>query len=516
MSGQKYSSDIDDKLQVGSSLQSITPSTEEKYKQPSALVVEQSTEELDEKELDRIYRKLDLRIIPALWCLYFLTSYGSSAYGVSLTMNSETHNSLIARLHLSPHHTSIASALYYVGYIVFDVPFNLIMTRVAPQAWLSRIVMTVGLVYGCYAALSSADGVIAIRFISGMCGAGTWPGMAYYVSLWYPPHRTARRIGYYFTAAQVSAAVSGLISAGFQKMDGQHGLAGFQWMFLIYGIITFFVGISLLWWLPDRPFKLEEQAPTSKIGIFFEKFAFAQSPILTPEESALHKKDMQQRYVKVTWGLSDLWNVLIDVRIIFLVLMYFGVVGTGNGIVVAGTTIIKAAVPKLSSISLSLLFAPIWICDLISILIFTPFSDKFKNHRGLAFSLSTVVIIVGIIVNTFAHAPWARYVGLLICGFGLGPTVPIVMTWTAEIFGPRHGDVGTAASAALVSGLGNLGSVTTTYALYKGWNGDAARKFLGSNMVIVGILVVSIISSFGLELLRRVLGDLKRSNASTV
>lgn len=71
---------------------------------------------------------------------------------------------------------------------------NLIMTRLAPQSWLSRIVMTVGIVYACYAALSTAGGVIAIRLISGICGAGTWPGMAYYVSLWYPSHRTARRI----------------------------------------------------------------------------------------------------------------------------------------------------------------------------------------------------------------------------------------------------------------------------------------------------------------------------------
>ncbi len=68
--------------------------------------------------------------------------------------------------------------------------------------------------------------------------------------------------------------------------------------------------------------------------------------------------------------------------------------------------------------------------------------------------------------------PGINMVVLLIAGFGLGPTVPICMSWLAEIFQPRYGDVGTAVSAALVSGLGNLGSVTATYALYRGWPRD--------------------------------------------
>src|SRR4051812_21451806 len=80
-----------------------------------------------------------------------------------------------------------------------------------------------------------------------------WPGMAYYLTLFYPPSLTGKRIGQYFTAAQVSAATVGLLSAGFQKMDGLGGLVGFQWMFLLYGLVTIIVGISLLWWLPARP-----------------------------------------------------------------------------------------------------------------------------------------------------------------------------------------------------------------------------------------------------------------------
>src|ERR1700689_498447 len=86
-----------------------------------------------------------------------------------------------------------------------------------------------------------------------------WPGMAYYLTLFYPPSRTGKRIGQYFTAAQVSAAVVGLVSAGFQKMDGLGGLVGFQWMFLLYGLCAIILGFVLLWWLPDRPLAPGEQ-----------------------------------------------------------------------------------------------------------------------------------------------------------------------------------------------------------------------------------------------------------------
>lgn len=465
--------------------------------------------ELDAKRLDQIYRKLDLRVIPPLWCLYFLTSFGSAAFGVALTMNMSEGHSLIQKLDLSNHDTSTASALDFVGYIVFDLPANLVMTRMAPQSWISRIVISVGIVYACFAAISSPPGLIVARLMSGICTAGIWPGMAYYISLWYPSHRTARRIGYYFTAAQISAAVAGLVSAGFQQMDGNRGLTGYQWMFLVYGVITATVGISLNWWLPDRPFE-NRQEPINGFAKFLGRLVVKMPHPLNEEERALHARDMAERYSKPQmWGLRELWTVFKDIRIWPLIMMYFGVVGAGYGLMVAATTILHNINPNLSSIDLSLLVAPIWLFDLAAIVIVTPLSDKFKRHRGLVFSLSAVIIIVGLFVTTFSKPKWARYGGLLICGFGLGPTVPICMTWAAEIFGPRHGDLGTAASAALVSGLGNLGSVTTTYALYNGWPSDALRGYRNSNMVMVGILGFSIVSSGACTLVRAVSGDLE-------
>lgn len=464
--------------------------------------------DLDKNELDRIYRKLDRRIIPALWCMYFLTSFGSSSYGLTLTMNRSQGHSLIQQLHLTPKDTSTASALYYVGYIIFDVPMNLIMTKVSPQSWLARIVITVGVVYSCYHVLHNSQGLIAARFVSGLVGAGTWPGMSYYISLWYPNDRSTKRIGYYFTAAQISAAVAGLVSAGVQKMDGVRGYSGWQWLYLIYGVVTIAVGILLVWWLPDRPFESDEPKSTGKFMTFYKKWFTPVHP-LHETERELHRKDIEHRYVLIKWGWKDLVQIITDARIWPLIMMYFGVVGTGFGLAVFGSTIIAVNNPKLTSIQVSLLYAPIWLFDLAGILIITPFADKYKRFRAAIFSGACCIIICGLFVCTFAKGSWNRYSGLLIAGFGLGPTVPICMSWSAEIFVARYGDVGSAVSAALVSGLGNLGSVTATYALYSGWPSDKARLYRNSNMMLVVMLGVSIIASGACHFLKDRVRQLK-------
>jgi MFS family permease len=137
--------------------------------------------------------------------------------------------------------------------------------------------------------------------------------------------------------------------------------------------------------------------------------------------------------------------------------------------------------------------------DLIAILLVTPLSDRFHQHRAIFFSVPVLLQITGLLITTFSGSTgsWSRYGGLLIVGFGLGPTVPITMTWTNEIFQPRHGEVGVAAASALVSGLGNLGSIVTTYALYTGWPEDSKgpHKYRKSNLVMIGILAGSILSA---------------------
>lgn len=446
----------------------------------------------------QIYRKLDLRIIPAFWLLYFMCSAVRANIGLAQTMNISQGHDLESQLHLTPHQVSTGLALFYASYVVLEVPSNLAMSKLSPAVWLARIVISVGIIGTAMVGMQNAAGFYVLRLLLGAVEAGMWPGLTFYLTLFYPPHRMAKRIGWYFTASQVSASVVGLVSAGFQKMDGDDGLVGFQWMFLLWGLVTLLVGFSLLWWLPERPVVPGELVKQSR----WRKWLPSSPPALTGEDAALHYQDLSQAYHNTAWSLQDLWKVLLDWRLWPLLIMYFGVVGVGNGVASYGTVILAAINPGFSGIDLSLLYAPIWICDLIGILTVTPISDLFYRRRALFFSIPTAIQILGLLVATYAgdstSEKWGRYVGILLVGFGLGPTVPITMTWTAEIFQERHGEVGVAAAAAVVSGLGNLGSVVTNYALFEGWPADAKRHpvYVGSNWVMIAILMASIAASW--------------------
>ncbi|TWU79214.1 hypothetical protein ED733_008969 [Metarhizium rileyi] len=461
----------------------------------------------DVEMVERAYRKLDSRIIPPFWALYFLCSAIRSNIGIAQTMNSASEHDLMSVLHLTPKDVSTALALFYVSYVIFDLPSNLVMSKLNPRVWMARIVFATSLIGACFAAVQSAWSVKLLRFLLGMVIAGMWPGMAYYLTLFYPPSRTGKRIGMYFTASQVSAAVVGLVSAGFQKMDDVSGLVGFRWMFLVYGLIGILLSVTLLWWLPDRPLPPGQTRKPSKWLSWLP-----QSPeALTGVDAAVHYQDLRRVYHSRPWNLRDLGLVLLDWRLWPLTLMYFGVVGVGIGTQLYGSVIIAAIQPEASAIEVSLLFAPIWIMDLIAILIVTPLSDRFHRLRAFFFSGAVCIQIAGLLTTTFALSNgWARYGGLLMVGFGLGPTVPICMAWTSEIFQRRHGEVGVAAATALVSGLGNLGSITTTYALYTGWPEDSEkgpRQFRNSNLTMIGILCLSIASALVMTVLVRVFGN---------
>lgn len=465
------------------------------------------TDDYDIERVEKVYKKLDLRIIPAFWILYFLCSAIRSNIGIAQTMNKDAGHDLMTVLNLTQKDTSTSIALFYVAYVIFDFPSNLIMTRLSPRVWMARIVFATGLVGACFAAVKAAWSLMLLRFLLGVVIAGMWPGMAFYLTLFYPPSRTAKRIGMYFTAAQVSAAVVGLVSAGFQLMDGAGGIVGFRWMFLLYGLVAIVLSVILLWWLPDRPLAPGQMRQRPR----FLKWFPATPEALTGEDAKVHYQDLKRVYHARAWTFKDLGYVLLDWRLWPLTLMYFGVVGVGIGTQMYGSVIISSIQPQASGIEVSLLFAPIWIMDLIAILLVTPISDRFHRSRAFFFSAAVCVQIAGLLTVTFAlDNGWARYGGLLMIGFGLGPTVPICMAWSTEIFQKRHGEVGVAAATALVSGLGNLGSVTTTYALYTGWPEDSApgpHQYRNSNLTMIGILCLSILSSFAMMGLLKIFGN---------
>ena len=111
-------------------------------------------------------------------------------------MNISDGHDLGTYLSLTPHQISTGLALFYASYVVLEVPSNLAMSKLSPSAWLARIVISVGIIGTAFVGIKSAGSYYALRLLLGAVEAGMWPGMTLFLTLFYPPHRMAKRVGW--------------------------------------------------------------------------------------------------------------------------------------------------------------------------------------------------------------------------------------------------------------------------------------------------------------------------------
>ncbi|KAG5518791.1 hypothetical protein PMAC_002762 [Pneumocystis sp. 'macacae'] len=454
---------------------------------------------VSQNNLNRLYRKVDKRLIPCLWTIYFFAFSAKSIIGIALTMNISENHSLKQTLNLSAQEVSVGVTLFYIAYVIFEIPCNLMTIYISPRFWISKTLVIVGIVLFFYTYMKSLAAFYVLRFLLGVAEAGLWPGMAYYLMNYYPPHIMGKRIGWYFTASQISTMTIGFLSIGFQKMDGIANLEGYKWMFLLYSVATTAIGIISMWLLPqtltEASVTQEELHSPSLIVRTYKKIKkTTERSFLTENEKRILLSNIS---LKNRWKVYDLVSAFIDSRIWLLIFMYFGGMAFGIGIKNYGSLIIRSIDTEMSSLRISLLYAIVWIVNLVGVLVILPVSDHYRSRMSFFISCC-IIIIIGILILTYAHNKWFQYSGLLISIFATGPLIPICMVWCAQIFS-KETKLNVAAASALLTGIGNLGSIFTSYTLYEGMPGEDGYK--KSNIVLCVIMGMSIIASLGQKIL---------------
>ena len=145
------------------------------------------------------------------------------------------------------------SGIFFLGYCLFEIPSNIILERVGARLWISRIMVTWGLISASMMFVRTPAAFYLLRFLLGVAEAGFFPGVIYYLSLWYPTAHRARAIAAFMTAVPVTGLIGGPLSGALLELDGLHGLAGWQWLFLVEGLPAVILGTSVLFYLKDRP-----------------------------------------------------------------------------------------------------------------------------------------------------------------------------------------------------------------------------------------------------------------------
>src|SRR6185503_2866234 len=174
-------------------------------------------------------RKVTLRLIPFLILCYVVAFLDRVNVGFAgLQMNQE--------LGLTATQFGFGSATFFLGYCLFEVPSNMILARVGARRWIARIMVTWGVIAMGMAFVTTPFQFYAMRFLLGAAEAGFFPGVLYYVTLWFPEAHRARAITRFYFAVPLGAAAMGAVAGSLLGLDGLAGLRGWQWLFLAEGL----------------------------------------------------------------------------------------------------------------------------------------------------------------------------------------------------------------------------------------------------------------------------------------
>jgi ACS family tartrate transporter-like MFS transporter len=191
-------------------------------------------------------RAVTRRLIPFLFVLYVVSFLDRVNVGfAALEMNRD--------LGLSPTVYGFGAGVFFIGYSMFEVPSNLILARMGARLWIARIMVTWGLLASGMMFVQGPVSFYILRFLLGVAEAGFFPGIIFYLTVWFPSEARARAIARFMIAIPVAGIIGGPISGALLGLNGWLGLTGWQWLFLLEGMPAVLLGIAVLRYLPDRP-----------------------------------------------------------------------------------------------------------------------------------------------------------------------------------------------------------------------------------------------------------------------
>jgi len=193
----------------------------------------------------RLYARVTRRLIPLLFACYVAAYLDRVNVGLAKLQ-------MLTDLRMSETVYGLGAGIFFVGYFLFEIPSNIMLHRVGARLWIARVMLTWGVISGAMLFVTSATGFYILRFLLGVAEAGFFPGVILYLTYWYPSDRRAAIVALFMTGIPVAGVIGGPISGWILKaMAGVHGLAGWQWLFLLEALPSLVLGVAVLAYLDD-------------------------------------------------------------------------------------------------------------------------------------------------------------------------------------------------------------------------------------------------------------------------
>lgn len=409
---------------------------------------------------DSLIAKISWRLLPFLLLMYILAFLDRANVGFAkVAFQADTG--------ISDAAFAFGAGVFFVGYALLEVPSNLIMHKVGARLWMCRIMVTWGLLSAAMMFAHDEMTFYILRFLLGVAEAGFFPGVIYYLTQWFPSSSRGKAMGFFYFGAPLAFIFGAPLSGLLLEFDGMSGLHGWQWMFMVEGLMASVVGVWAYWYLDNKPADAKWLSADERETL----------------QAAISDEDRGKQSHS-----HNLLSVLFQPTVLYLCGIYLLIQASVYGVVFYLPSQVAGLMGSKVGFTVGLVSAIPWVCALVAAWLIPAYSDRIGERQRTA-CLTLLMSAAGIALSVSTSSPMIGVVALCFAAAGFIAVQPIF--WTL----PSSYMAGSAAAGgiALINSCGALGGFIAP--ILKNWAetttaSPAAGLYLLSSTTVIAALLV--------------------------
>lgn len=335
---------------------------------------------------------------------------------------------MVKDLGMSEQAYGLAASLFFIGYLVFDIPSTLAVHKFGARKWIALILLTWGLATVVTAYVQSGTMFSVLRLLLGITEAGAYPGIIFFTTLWFPQAYRVRVMGIITLGSAFGNMFGSLLSGPLLDLNGMLGLAGWQWVFLVTGLPAVLMGFAIFMWLPD---------------------SVARASFLSPNEKAWLTQSLDRENV-AKHDHRKIWEVLWDPRVLLLSLVYTLIMTALYGVIYWLPTVVHEF--GATGTQNGFLSAFPWVATALALIIIP---SRLRTHQAVLMGLAifSAIGMVAFFVSTIVPENWMRFIAMLVGAPCISLLLPCFWSLPSRFLAGASAATG----IGVISTIGNLG-----------------------------------------------------------
>lgn len=408
--------------------------------------------------------KIQWRLLPFLLLMYVLSFLDRVNIGFakhSFQLDTGVSNAAFA----------FGASIFFIGYALFEVPSNLVLHRVGAKVWMCRIMVTWGIVSAAMMFVHGEVAFYVLRFLLGVTEAGFFPGVILYFTYWLPRIQRGRTMGFFYFGAPLAFIFGSPLSGFLLQFEGLAGFHGWQWLFLIEGLLATLVGLAAYFYLDNKP---------------------KDAKWLTQAERDLIAEALQhEENEKNLAGRQTILSLMLRPAVLYLALIYALIQASVYGVVFYLPTQVAGLLGTAVGLKVGFVSAIPWVFAVFATWLIPTYADRTQKRYSIAF-FTLLMAAAGMAVSVSSNSPLIGIFALCFAASGFIAVQPIF--WT---FPPNYlTGAATAGGIALVNSMGSMGGFAAPLA--KHWaeatfhSHAAGLYLLATTTLLAGVLMLGL------------------------